>query len=427
MATVDVTGSEPPSAHRGKALREPLRNASGGWIAKWTLGSFGWLMPMYAAGQILLPKQATAVAGNSQETVLGVVTIAAAVMTIIVNIVVGALSDRTLATRGRRQVWVLGGAVVAGICLAGQGLQTTVLGMVLVWTVAQIGLSSMSAALSAAVPDEVPVTQRAFVSAFYGVGTSAGPLVGIAIVSLVFTGVVSGFAAMAVLAVVLAVPFALTTRGTPLLRAERPPFSLRSFLAGIVSPLRHADFAWAWGGRFFIQLSNALQQVFLYFFLRDRVHVDPNAWTFYLVAIYTVAAVACAIPAGRYSDRTMRRKRLVIIASVLQGLSSLLFAIFPTVTAGIIGALILGAGWGSYAAVDQALITQVLPNPEDRGKDLGIINIANNLPYVLAGGLGGVIIDGFGRDRLGYPVLFGLSLVTALLAALTVRPIKSVR
>jgi len=66
MATVDVTGSEPPSA-----LREPLRNASGGWIAKWTLGSFGWLMPMYAAGQILLPKQATAVAGNSQETVLG--------------------------------------------------------------------------------------------------------------------------------------------------------------------------------------------------------------------------------------------------------------------------------------------------------------------------------------------------------------------
>src|SRR6266566_7568887 len=92
MATVDVAGSEPPSA-----LREPLANASGGWITKWTLGSFGWLMPMYAAGQILLPKQATAVAGNNQETVLGVVTIAAAVMTIIVNIVVGALSDRTLA------------------------------------------------------------------------------------------------------------------------------------------------------------------------------------------------------------------------------------------------------------------------------------------------------------------------------------------
>ncbi|HEX4725601.1 MAG TPA: MFS transporter [Pseudonocardiaceae bacterium] len=422
MATVDVTGQEPPPA-----LGEPVRNASGRWITKWTLGSFGWLMPMYAAGQILLPKQASDIAGNDQETLLGIVTTVAAVVTIIVNIVVGALSDRTLARRGRRQIWVLGGAILTGVFLAGQGLQTTVLGMVLVWAVVQVGMSSMSAALAAAVPDEVPVTQRAFVSAFWGVSTSAGPLIGIALVSLVFTGVISGFGAMAVLCVVLALPFALTTRSTPLAREQRPPFSWRAFLAGIVAPLRHADFAWAWGGRFFIQLSNALQQVFLYFFLRDRVHVDPDTWTFYLVAIYTVAAVACAIPAGRYSDRTMRRKRLVVIASVLQGVSSLLFAIFPTITAGIAGALILGAGWGSYAAVDQALITQVLPNPENRGKDLGVINIANNLPYVLAGSLGGLVISGFGRDHLGYPVLFFLSLVTALLAALTVRPIRSVR
>jgi MFS family permease len=422
MATVDVTGQEPTPA-----LGEPVRNATGGWITKWTLGSFGWLMPMYAAGQILLPKQASDIAGNNQETVLGTVTTVAAVVTIIVNIVVGALSDRTLARRGRRQVWVLGGAIVAGVCLAGQGFQTTVIGMVLVWAVVQIGMSSMSAALAAAVPDEVPVTQRAFVSAFYGVSTSAGPLVGIALVSLLFTGVISGFGAMAVLCVVLALPFALGTRGAPLLREQRPPFSWRGFLVGIVAPLRHADFAWAWGGRFFIQLSNALQQVFLYFFLRDRVHVNPDTWTFYLVAIYTVVAVACAIPAGRYSDRTMRRKRLVVIASVLQGVSSLLFAIFPTIPAGIAGAIILGAGWGSYAAVDQALITQVLPHAEDRGKDLGVINIANNLPYVLAGSLGGLVISGFGRDHLGYPVLFGLSLVTALAAALTVRPIRSVQ
>jgi hypothetical protein len=69
-------------------------------------------------------------------------------------------------------------------------------------------------------------------------------------------------------------------------------------------------------------------------------------------------------------------------------------------------------------------VAQLAFQAADRDQDLGIINIANNLPYVLAGGLGGVVIDGFGRDRLGYPVLFGLSLVTALLAA---RPIKSVR
>ena len=47
-------------------------------------------------------------------------------------------------------------------------------------------------------------------------------------------------------------------------------------------------------------------------------------------------------------------------------------------------ARVLGIGFGAYLAVDFALITQVLPSAADRGKDLGVINIANSLPQVLA-------------------------------------------
>ena len=50
----------------------------------------------------------------------------------------------------------------------------------------------------------------------------------------------------------------------------------------------------------------------------------------------------------------------------------------------MVAALILGIGYGWYLAVDQALITQVLPTAEDRAKDLGVINIANSMPQVLA-------------------------------------------
>lgn len=72
--------------------------------------------------------------------------------------------------------------------------------------------------------------------------------------------------------------------------------------------------------------------------------------------------------------------------------------------------------------MDQALITQVLPRAEDRGKDLGVINIANVLPYVLAAAVGGVVINSF-----GYPTLMVLVLITGLIAAATVQPIKGVQ
>lgn len=420
MATVGQAAADTRSA-----LAEPTTRVTGRWIAPWTLGQFGLWLPLYAAMQVMLPEQAANLAGdNGKVAALGWATAVAAVVTIVVNILVGALSDRTMARRGRRQAWVLFGGLLAGLALAGQGTMPTVLLMVVMWGVVQVGLSTMSAALSAAVPDEVPVGQRAFVSGFYSIALAAGPLLGIALVAEVITGIASGYLALAVCTVLLAIPFALGTRGVPLTRAERPPFSLRTLIVGTVAPLRHADFSWAWSGRFFIQLSNALAQLYLLYFLQDRVHyADPVTGVLILSVIYTVAAVAIALPAGALSDRTGRRKRMVVISSVLQGIAGLLLAFVPTWPMSMIAAGVLGLGFGAYAAVDQALITQVLPKAVDRGKDLGIINIANNLPYAVTPLIGAPVITHLG----GYPALYVLVLVTALIAAVTVQPIKAVR
>ncbi|RDX26361.1 transporter, partial [Bifidobacterium breve] len=37
---------------------------------------------------------------------------------------------------------------------------------------------------------------------------------------------------------------------------------------------------------------------------------------------------------------------------------------------------IAGFGYGVYSAIDQALNVDVLPNKEEAGKDLGILNLA---------------------------------------------------
>jgi len=338
-------------------------------------------------------------------------------------LLVGAYSDRTLAGRGRRQVWVLGGALIVGVAMASQGLMATAAGMIGVWALVNVGIAAMTGALFAAVPDEVPVNQRARVSSYFAISVSAGPLVGIALVALVVLDVAPGFTVLGLLALLLALPFCFGTRGIPLRPEERPPTSLGVLVKGVFTPLRHADFAWAWAGRFFIQLSNALAQVFLFLYLQNFLHHDdPELGTFVLSLIYTIAAVAAAIPAGRISDRTLKRKRMVVISSVLQGSAGLIFAFVPVFEATMVGAAILGVGYGAYAAVDQALITQVLPRAEDRGKDLGVINIANVLPYVLAAAIGGVVINSF-----GYPTLMVLVLATGLIAAATVQPIKGVQ
>lgn len=422
MATTDPAVPAQPRPQ----LTEPTEPVRRGWLGYWTSAIFGVYLAYYATQQILLPRQANAIAAGDSAlavTITSYAGVAAAAVAIVVSITAGALSDRTLHSRGRRQIWVGAGALLAAAAFVAQGLQTTMLGLIITWSVFQIGFNAAYTALLAAVPDDVPVTQRATVSGFQGLGQSLGPLVGIALVGILVSGVLDGYLALALVLILFTAPFALRTRGAVLQRDQRPPLRLRSVLTDLVAPLRHADFAWAFGQRFMIQLSNALGLLFLYQYLRDAVRTDPDTGTLVLSLIYTVAVCSVAVPAGRVSDRTLKRKRMVIVSSVLMGISGLTFAFWPTMPSAMLGAAVLGLGYGFYLSVDQALVTQVLPHPEDRGKDLGVIQIANVLPAIVASALGGVLVNSAG----GFTALYLSTVVTGFAAALFVAPIKSVR
>jgi MFS family permease len=87
----------------------------------------------------------------------------------------------------------------------------------------------------------------------------------------------------------------------------------------------------------------------------------------------------------------------------------------------MVAAVLFGAGFGAYLAVDQALITQVLPTARDRAKDLGIINIAIVGPAAIAGALSAVLVS-----VGGYPMLFPATAIIAALGSVLVWKIKSV-
>jgi MFS family permease len=106
----------------------------------------------------------------------------------------------------------------------------------------------------------------------------------------------------------------------------------------------------------------------------------------------------------------------------LMAAAALMLAFWETWPAALLAAALYGIGFGAYIAVDQALITQVLPKARDRAKDLGIINIAIVCPYAI-----GPLIAAPLVSLAGYPALFGATAAVAIVASIGVWKIKSVR
>jgi MFS family permease len=91
----------------------------------------------------------------------------------------------------------------------------------------------------------------------------------------------------------------------------------------------------------------------------------------------------------------------------------------------LIAQIILGLGGGMFYAVDLALVTDVLPDPDTAAKDLGVMNIANALPQTLAPALAPFLLAVGGGDN--YSLFFRFAAVVALIGALSVTRIRNIR
>jgi MFS family permease len=402
------------------ALTEPVTRVRAGWLSLLFVANLGLWLAIYAPIQVLLPEQAELLASTDKELVFGIVTGVGGAVAMVVNPVVGLLSDRTTSRFGRRHPWTVAGAVVGALGLVVLSIAHNVPVMVVGWCLVQAGLNGMLATLISAVPDRVPVEQRAQTGGFIGISQMFGTVLGTLLVTVLVTSLSGGYLASAVVVVVGAAVFVLFTPDAVLPEELRPR---RTRLELWVSPKEHPDFAWMWGCHFMIQLGNAFGTFYLLFFLKDAVHMaDPDTALLILMAFYGVALIIGAVLAGIFSDKSGRRKPYVLLSVVLMALAAVILVVSKTWVAAVIAAPLLGAGFGIYWAVAIALLTQVLPSASDRAKDLGVVNIANSLPQVFAPLLASGLIAG-----LGYSGLFAASAVATLLAGFFVARVRTVR
>ena len=418
------------------ALAEPTKFVRNRWVIGLTLASLGMWMANQTPLQVLLALQLQDITPRHKIVALGVVTGVGAISSALATPVVGALSDRTAHSgrprrfSGRRHRWTLAMAVLAAACLALLAEQATVLGVALLWFAFSAFQNGEYATLSAAIPDHVPVRQRATVAGWVGMPIALGLVLGtIIVVDVLGQRLVAGYITLAVLMVVLALPFVLFSPDYPLAPQDRQPFSWRRVGSSYwLSPRAYPDFGWAWLTRFLASLAIAMGTLYLLYFLRDVVHyarLFPGQTAadglLILILIYTAGVVLTSIVGGIISDRRGRRKMLVTVSGLLMAAAALLLAFWETWSGALAAAALFGIGFGAYIAVDQALITQVLPKARDRAKDLGIINIAIVTPYAIGPAIAAPLVS-----LAGYPALFGATAVVAIAAAIGVWQIKSV-
>jgi MFS family permease len=409
---------------------EPAIPVRAGWIGLLSLANLGLWMGYFGPLQVLLPNQIQEVAGADKTTALGIVTGVGALVAVLVGPIAGALSDATTARSGRRHTWTAAGALLSCAGLILLSGQRTLIGLTLGWCVAQAGLNTLQAGLTAVVPDQTPVRQRGLVSGWVGLTQSIGVVVGVLLVTVAVSGIVPGYLLIGMLVVLTAAPFVLATADPAVSASQAPRFTARSVLSAFrFSPRENPDFAWAWATRFLVQLGNAMATLYLLYFLRDRVHYQElfpgqsaEDGLLLLIVVYTAATVLTVVVGGVISDRTGRRKPSVIISGLVMAVATGLLAFWPTWTGALVAAAVLGLGFGVYLSVDQALITQVLPTAQDRAKDLGIINIASSAPQVLGPALAFPIVAYLG----GYSALYLAVAAVTILGSVLVTRVKSV-
>ncbi len=401
-------------------MAQPVSGVSRGWTARFSLAWFGIWMAYLVPIQLALPDQLSALDHPHRIRDFGLINGLIGVAALITLPLFGALCDRSRSRLGRRRVWILAGTAVFALGLAVTGLQTHPVGIALAWLLASLGVNMATAGLTATIADEVPDHQRGMVSsAVYG-PQALGVVIGLIALSSVHTAQ-PRYLLLAGAVIVLVWPFGYRYRDIAAV-SRSAPISVRSIVSGLW--VAHPDFGWAFGGRLLVNLGNAFGTSYLLFFLRDYLKVsDPDGSLITLTLIYLVFTLLATYGAGLLSDRLGQRRIFVAMAAASQASAAALLTAEPTYHNALIAAAFLGAGYGAYMSVDQALVTEVLPDARDRAKDLGIMNVGSVGPQAFGPLVSSLIIGSLG----GYRVLFAVAGLTSIAGAVMVYRIRSVR
>ncbi|MFD3945292.1 MFS transporter [Streptomyces sp. NPDC058579] len=408
---VGTTGVESPSGPRPTRGLLPLLLAGNAAMYALYVGVPG----------LLLALQIEDIDPANKVANFGLISGVSAIFATIFNPVAGALSDRS----GRRNPWILAGGLLAIPVMFLLGSVNTILLVLIAWCLGQAVMNIYQAAITSVVPDRVPLAARGKASAAVGLGLPIGSTIGALVGAAFSENYRTGYLVFGVIVAATAVLFTTFAREERM--PAKAPLPVKQQLAAFGSALKDHDFRWAFIGRALLILGYFAVTGFQLYILKDHTDLpaglSPEEAVAILMPLNAVAMVVSTVLGGWLSDRYDRRKLFVGASAALAAVALVIPAASSSWTAMLAFAAVNGLGFGCYMAVDTALVTMVLPKAEDAARDMGVLNVANAGPQIVAPFIASLIVSLSG----GYTALFLIAAVLSVLGALAVRPIRGVR
>ncbi|WP_375387043.1 MFS transporter [uncultured Amnibacterium sp.] len=410
-------------------------NPRGGYLFFTAFAAIGAGMGSLVPAVLTLALKAKEIDPDNATTILGVVVGIAGLAGLVAFPALGRISDRTTSRLGRRRPFLLLGAALFAIGAVGILLSTNVPLLIVSDVITAVAYSSVMVAVTATIADQFEPLRRGPASAVVGLSLPLGALVGLGIATAVASSLTLQIVLPAVVAVIGTVLLAFRLSDRTLAADERPHFGWTQALGTFfVSPVRYPNFALAWWSRFLIYFGVAALQAYQVFYLIFRLRFDAvsvASGVFLTTVALVVGALVFAPIAAKVSDRVGRRKPFVIVAAVIFAIGLVLAANAHDFASFMIASLVVGIGQGVYFSVDIALVTQILPDPTNPAKDLGIMNLASTLPMAVTPLIAPVVLAigalSPAPPDQNYSALFLLGAVAGIVGAVLILPIRRVR
>ncbi len=422
----------------------------------WFANNFHW----QALLAIVIPSMVVKFLGNANKDInLTLVVVWGTLVAVVVNPLVGAISDYATFRMGRRRPFMIIGMVLNVIVLVvfafspGWFSSTVLLFMfALLFLLLQFTNNLANSPWSAIIADKVPQNQRGLTAGFNGFFTLLGLIVGSVVAGIIVNKndslpmyrneIVQIFLIIAVVQILFVAYTVLTVTETPLAKNKGPAFQIIPALKKFFfKPTRYPDLSWVLLARLLVMMGIWGVFYFLQYYF-DDVLGGPGVKIIFLnkpfegalfsgtlfLPILLLLALPTTVFAGRASDH-WGRKGLVYLSGAMMTIVCLIFILFQNQYAALISGAFFGIGFGAYTSVDWALATDVLPPTDEAGKFMGIWSAMGILPQVIGVTIGGIVLQLLHTlpNHFGYTMLFLVTIVYFGLGTLVIRQVRGVK